>query len=227
MSRRLWVLCGWAWATTGHAAGGHFAVDDAAILEVGQCQVETWVEREGAARSLVHVGPACRVGPVELGWNVDRSQWRAHAPETTAGPQVKWVHAVADETSVGVVALAGWQGHAPRYATATLYAPLTVQAFPGLWLHANLGRDWFAGRSSSSRAGLAIEWQASPAWTVLGERFRQSSESVRRIGARWQASEPVSIDLSRAIGVGSASQGWWTLGVNWTFDVGQAARQRR
>ena len=58
-----------------HAAGGHHAVDDAAILEPGECQVETWADRErGGDRTLVHVGPACRIGPLEIGVNLDRTR---------------------------------------------------------------------------------------------------------------------------------------------------------
>lgn len=48
------------------AAGGHHAVDDAAILEPGQCYIETWLGRETrGARRLLHAGPACRVAGVD------------------------------------------------------------------------------------------------------------------------------------------------------------------
>ena len=29
-------------AADGHAAGAHFGVDDAALLDAGTCQIETW-----------------------------------------------------------------------------------------------------------------------------------------------------------------------------------------
>ena len=52
-------------------AAGHFDVDDAGMLDPGQCQVETWVERHAAAGTLTHVGPGCRAGPVELALNAN------------------------------------------------------------------------------------------------------------------------------------------------------------
>ena len=54
------------------AAGGHYAVDDAVILEPEACQVEFWIDKAADGRgTLLHAGPACRVGPVELGLNLD------------------------------------------------------------------------------------------------------------------------------------------------------------
>ena len=54
------------------AAGGHFDVDDATIVNPGRCQVEAWITRVPAeAATVFHVGPACRVGPVEIGLNFD------------------------------------------------------------------------------------------------------------------------------------------------------------
>ena len=206
-----------------HATGGHFAVDDASILDVDECQLEAWIERSGSASTLVHLGPACRVGPVELGLNVDRLQAKDRSVVTVFGPQVKAVAALGDRLGVGVVALAGWQGDGPRAALASLYVPVSVRVLPSLWLHANAGRDWVAGRSATSRAGLALEWQAADRLAVIGEGFRQGGANFERVGVRWQASA-FSIDLGRAFG---ASQTAWALGVNGTFDVAAGARRPR
>jgi hypothetical protein len=206
-----------------HAAGGHFAVDDAAILDPDQCQLESWEEFEtGGARSLFHFGPSCRVGPVELGLNVDRLRSRGRDSSTVFGPQVKWAVAVDDDFSVGFVGLVGWQGKAPRYAGATLYLPFSLHVAPPLWLHANGGRDWYRGAPSTSRLGLALEWDLGTTWTMTGELFRQASGNFARLGTRWQASPNVSIDLSRASALGVRSSGWWSLGANWAFEVDRA-----
>jgi hypothetical protein len=59
-----------ACAPSAHAAGGHHAVDDASILEPGQCQVESWVDREnGGNRSTLHAGTACRVAGTSRPWS--------------------------------------------------------------------------------------------------------------------------------------------------------------
>ena len=215
-----------ALAAPAQAAGGHFAVDDATILDVDECQLEAWLERGGSASTLLHLGPACRVGPVELGINIDRLQAKHRSPVTVFGPQVKAVAALGDRLSVGVVAIAGWQGDGPHAAVASLYAPVTVRVLPSLWLHGNAGRDWVAGRSASSRAGLALEWQALDRLAVIGEGFRQAGANFERVGLRWQASA-FSIDLSRAFGASQTARGWWALGVNGSFDVAAGARRPR
>jgi hypothetical protein len=204
-----------ALAGEGRAAGGHFAVDDATVLDPGQCQVETWVERHAAAGTLTHVGPGCRAGPVELALNADHL--RGESSATLVGPQVKWVGAIDERVSVGVVALAGWTGHADRYANAALYAIGTVRLADGIWLHVNGGRDWYAVLPPTSRAGVSLEWQATPAWSLIGEGYRQSGANVGRVGVRWQASSAVSIDLSRAWASSTMIAPWWTAGVNWSF----------
>src|SRR5678815_4130969 len=130
------------WAPKGHAAGGQFAVDDAAILDVGTCLIETWWERADRAGSLLHLGAACRVGPVELALNADRIQPRDRAPLTPVGPQIKWAVPIDDRVSVGLVALVAWQGSAPHYAGATVYAPLTLRIAETLLLNVNVGQDW-------------------------------------------------------------------------------------
>ena len=212
-------------AAEGRAAGGHFAVDDAAILDVGTCQIETWRERADHVGSLLHVGPACRVGPVELAVNADRIQSSGVAPKTPVGPQIKWAAAVDDRVSVGLVALAGWQGSAPRYAGATLYAPLTLRVADALQLNVNVGRDWVRDMPTRGRAGVSLEWQSAPEWTIIGERFRQYGSDFARLGVQWQQSNALGFDLSRAVGVGATSAGTWTLGATWTFDAPLATRR--
>ena len=98
-----------------------------------------------------------------------------------------------------------------------LHAPVTVRLADGLWLHANGGRDWFGEAPASTRAGVALEWQAAPAWSLTGEAFRQAGFNVARVGVRWQASATFSIDLSGARGAGAALGSFWSLGANWTF----------
>lgn len=77
-------------AGAGARAAGHFDVDDAGTLDAGQCQYEAWWGRTGTEPvNGLHIGPSCRVGPVELGLNADRlSAQGVHS--VTAGPQLKW-----------------------------------------------------------------------------------------------------------------------------------------
>ena len=192
-------------ATTGQAAGGHFAVDDATILEPGMCQLEVWRDSADQIGSLWHVDPACRVGPVELAVNVDLLRVRERPSQTAFGPQVKWAGAIDDRINVGLVASATWRVATPQYVGATLYAPLTAQLSESLRAHFNVGRDWLRDGASFAHAGVALEWQALPAWAVIVERFRQAGGDFARVGAHWQASEAIGFDLSRTRGLGAAA----------------------
>ena len=100
-----WLLVvAWAWAATAQA-GGHFDVDDAGMLAPGECQYEVW-GGHGTPRSIdfAHLGPACRVGPVELGLNVDWAKGDFDRVDLL-GPQVKWVFFGQEEGASLAVAL--------------------------------------------------------------------------------------------------------------------------
>ncbi|RYF01385.1 MAG: hypothetical protein EOO32_04190 [Comamonadaceae bacterium] len=221
-SRHCWhVAGGLCWLTgQAHAAGGHHAVDDAAILEPGQCEVETWIDRERhGPRSLVHVGPACRVGPVELGFNVDRTQLSGQGAATAAGPQVKWAYPLTESLGVGVVVAANGRDRTPRALTGVLVFPLTWQATDTVALHLNLGKDFRRGdEPDTRRSGAALEWAALPAWSFVAERFRESDTNHWRVGARHVLSEGLTVDLSRAQASQRRVPTWWTVGVTWAFD---------
>lgn len=201
-----------------HAAGGHHAVDDAVILEPGECQVEIWADRARAgARTLVHVGPACRVGALEVGLNLDRARIAGDAAVRSGGPQLKWAAPLTASLSVGAVAWTTWQDIEPRLAGSSLVIPLTWQATERLAVHVNLGRDFRRRGPDMQRSGAALEWAALPQWSFVAERFRENEGNFRRFGARYEVSKVLSLDLSQARGLSGAAPAWWTLGVNWTF----------
>ncbi|RQO55449.1 hypothetical protein DBV14_11890 [Variovorax sp. KBW07] len=221
-------LCGLA-ATQTHAAGGHHSVDDAAILDPGQCQVETWTDwHVRSAQGLLHIGPACRVGPVELGLNLEREHGSSSSSErrtVRAGPQIKWAFAINDSLSAGVLASANWQsttpheGHATslRFASSSVVIPVTWQIDDNWRAHLNLGHDFHRAQPSTSHSGAALEWSALPTVSFVAERFRESNNNAWRAGVRWTPVQALSIDLSRAQGLRADAPAWWTLGFTWVF----------
>lgn len=206
-----------ALARAAPAAGGHFDVDDATTLAPGQCQLETWFARAPAlGASLGHLGPACRVGPVELALNLDRVDAAARR-RTLIGPQVKWATDPAlGPVSAGVVVGAlvdvargggtGW----------TLYAPLTWNVDPRVALNLNLGVDRDAGGRRSRRLGVSGEWALHDRVTLLAERVRFGDEWASRLGARVALTDALSLDLSAAR-LGPAATRALTLGLNHEF----------
>jgi hypothetical protein len=65
--------------------------------------IETWFEhgRELGAH-LGHVGPACRVGPVELGLNFDAIRTSVGERTNVGGVQAKWARPLTEKISIGV-----------------------------------------------------------------------------------------------------------------------------
>jgi hypothetical protein len=214
----LLLLSGFDNAGHAYAAGGNHFVDDAAMLAPGHCQVEVWGDRErNGNRKLLHAGPACRAGPVELGFNLDHTSVRGVGNVTVAGPQMKWTRALNDSFSAGVVVAAGWQDNLPRFLGTTVVFPVTWQAGTAVLLHANLGWDFRHRSSDTLRAGVSAEWTPLPAWSLVAERFRESDTNFWRAGVRYAVSPQVSIDLNRAGGLNGASHPWWTVGLTRLF----------
>ena len=205
------------------AAGGHHAVDDAALLEPGQCQLELWWDHEsGGARSLLHAGPACRVGAVELGLNLDHVRLDGTGTTSIAGAQLKWARDVGNGWSAGVVLWLAGQDRAPHNLGSTIVIPVTWQATETLLAHVNVGRDFRPGERDLNRAGIALEWtplgNGSLNGSLIVERFREGGANFWRAGARWALTPMSSVDLSRARGLDSSAGAWWTLGLSWVFE---------
>jgi hypothetical protein len=198
------------------AAGGHHAVDDAALLAPGECQIETWLERRGDGRRLLHGGPACRYGAFEWGLNLDATRQAGAGSAMAAGPQVKWAYPLNDRLAVGLVLSATAQDSAPRLAGGGLVLPLTWQAAPSLQLHLNLGRDFRRSAPDTARSGAALEWAPGASWSFVGEGFREGGATFQRLGARYALGPALQADLSRTWGRKNAADGW-TAGVNWIF----------
>lgn len=205
-------------APPAQGAGGHHAVDDAAILDPGQCQIETWFNRErGGARTLLHAGPACRIGAVELGLNADRARADGNAT-TPTGAQLKWAREIGGDFSAGIVIAATAQKGAPGYLGSTIVLPLSWQTTDAVVVHANIGRDARHRERDTSHSGIALEWTPASTWSFVGERFREAGSNHWRAGARWFATPALSVDFSRAQGLHRSPAQWWTIGVNWVFE---------
>src|SRR5262245_38936155 len=195
--------------------GGHFDVDDASVLAPGRCQVELWALRGEEAR-LGHIGPACRVGPVEVGLTLERlSNAGEHA--TLAGAQVKWVTSLSSQVDIGVAA-ATLHDTTRGGDLFTAYVPLTWSVSDAVQLHANLGADRNRDGRTTSRLGVAGEWALDQRVTLLGERFRLLDVIATRVGLRFALGEQASIDVSGARISGSGNRVW---GLGLTFEFGR------
>jgi len=207
------ALCGLVHLGGAWAAGGHHAVDDAAILETGQCELEGWFGRARGGERSLHAGAGCRVGPVELGAASDYARFQGES-QTGWSAQAKWAHEIAPGFSAGLSLAAGWQARErPRHQGVALVALASWLPREGLALHLNLGRDFVHHGADLERAGIAVEWQPRAGWTLMAERYQEERMHFARAGLRWAIDERWSVDASRARRLSGPGQSSWTIGL--------------
>ncbi|RYF68377.1 MAG: hypothetical protein EOO29_35285 [Comamonadaceae bacterium] len=184
-------------------AGGHLDVDDAGTLDPGQCQYESWYGRAGPEPATgFHIGPACRVGPVEFGLNLDRFRVDGEPHALALGPQIKWTwfgQAPDARFSAAVSAGATWDRTHRGKPGRQLVFPFTWRAADDLQIHVNLGADWVPVTGTrTGRGGLGTEWALNEHVSLLAERNRAFGQWTSRAGVRVSLSPFVSIDLTAA-----------------------------
>jgi hypothetical protein len=212
------VAC--ALSATGARAAGHFDVDDAGTLDPGQCQYETWWGRTGTEPvNGFHFGPACRVGPVELGLNFDRLSVHGERA-VTVGPQLKWTflgQAADAKLSAAVSMSAVFDATHGGRAGGQFVVPLTWRPTGSLQLHANLGADWATGTGKRTpRMGVAAEWAMNDTVSLIAERNRAAGAWTSRLGARIGLTPLISIDVSRSRTGPEGTRGF-VIGLNHEF----------
>ena len=218
MSSKILPIASLLLAGGAHAAGGHHAIDDAVLLEAGQCEAESWLSHAPGGGRLLHAGGSCRVGPVQLGGAGEHVRTSGNPSQTAWGLEAKWAHAVGEKLSIGALLQPAWQAHvSPRYQGVAFIALATWTPAENLALHANLGRDFVHGDRDRNRGGVAIEWSPVQRWTLVAERYREQDTHFARAGARWQAGERWSVDLGRAQRLSGPAPSTWTLGFTRVF----------
>jgi hypothetical protein len=199
---------------TAFAAGGHHAVDDAALLEPSQCELETWASHSRDER-LAHGGASCRAGAVELGLGFERSLQGPGATRS-ATAQVKVAGEFGGGFSAGASLSPFTRTGANRESGATLLL-LATRSGARWAAHLNAGMDFVRHAGSAARAGAALEWTASPAWAAVGEWYLERGNRFARAGLRWKPSDAWDVDISRTAALGGDSAPLWTLGANFRF----------
>lgn len=183
-------------------AAGHFDVDDAGTLDPGQCLVEAWAGRLRSPSDLnfQHLGGACAAGPVELGFNLDRTASPDAGAAVYAGPQIKW-------NFWGREPEASWSAAAALVATVDLrhggraggqfLLPLGWRASAQVSVLFNAGVDWATGTGAATgRRGAAVEWTLTEALTLIAERNRAFDLWTSRLGARVTVAPLTTIEVS-------------------------------
>ena len=211
-------------AGSARAAGGAYAVDDAAIGKVGDCQIESWVS---SARNGDFIGvtqPACVVDvglPVEI---TTLAQWLRVDGDSVGvvGMQGKLVlPAQAKGIAVALVVGATYDLTVGQSALTFVNMPLSVELNDRLrvnfntgWLHDALLEDdhltWGAG----------FEWDFVKSVTLIGEIYGQTnhfSDPRAQAGVRYSPRANVDLDLIGGHNITGEQSRWLTAGATFRF----------
>jgi hypothetical protein len=154
---------------------------------------------------------------MELGLNLDAIRNDIGVRTHVAGAQAKWARPLTATVSIGAEVAAAWQDRSPHRVGTSVLIPLTWQASDTLQVHVNAGRDFLQNAPDADHGGIAAEWSPSEAWSFVAERFRELHVDRWRLGVRRTLNANLSVDLSRAQGLGKAPSSW-TAGIGWVFD---------
>lgn len=183
------------------SAGRPLTTEDAAALEEGRCQLESWMDRSRDSRTGWLV-PACNFG-AGIEWQAGAARTREASSDrfTEAYVQAKRTFLEVEEgrSDVGVGLVAGL-GRRPLnerhrgWSNPYVTVPLTLSTL-GALIHLNAGwaRDKEARRDATTW-GIAAELPHGR-WTAVAEAFGETSaRPTLRFGGRW-AVVPDHLDL--------------------------------
>lgn len=201
------------------AADDHRPVEEATLLQRGECEQESWVRRfRGGSEAQLAIGLACRVGPVQLGATRERA--REEDGHATSGQlEAKWGREVAEDLFLALGLQPEWEWRrGVRYSGTQVAVLGTWSPRLDLDLHVNLGRDFVHRGRDLPYHGMAIEWTPTPGWWVLAERYFRERTHFVGVGVRWEAGRQWSIDLTHARRLAGPGLSHWTLGVTIDLD---------
>ena len=212
-ARRAGVL-GLVLAAAGPAFASREGVEEAEILERGECELEfAYARAQGDARGYM-TEVSCRTGPVQLNGELEHAR-QPEGSETQTAAEVKWAREVAEGWSAGILLRAQWAAHQhPHHDATALVGLLTYEPSPDLELHLNVGRDFLRGGGHQLRSGIGAEWHVSGRWTLLAERYAQEETHFFRGTVRWAAGHNWALEFGRAERLAGPNPSRWTLQVN-------------
>lgn len=190
-------------ACTGAHAGRPMVVDDAAIVDTGSCQLESWTQRP-QGQTEYWAMPACRVGAWELAAGLGRIEpdgagsYRAHAL------RAKTIFHALETNGWGIGLTIGdqYRGGGGLAGDVSVLVPLSVSLLDDrVLVHANAG--WLhrhaAGRGTALWA-LGTEWAVARPLTLTLEGYgSQRAHAYGQVGLRVDAI-PERLALDAGVG---------------------------
>lgn len=217
-----WLCCGLA--ANAHAAGGPYVVDDAAIGNVGECQVESWISVASNGDFIGVTQPACvvRIGvPVEFTTAL-QSVRADHEWAALTGLQGKFILVPMEPNNAAVALTIGTLVDATHGESLTFVnVPLTIKVNNGLRANVNVGWLFDTIHDVGHLTwGGGFEWDFHKSWTLIGEVFGltgDQSEPRMQAGVRYSPTTAVDLDVIYGYRLVGDKADWITAGLTVRF----------
>ncbi|ARB30195.1 hypothetical protein HX787_01100 [Pseudomonas tolaasii] len=211
-----------------YAAGGAYTVDDGAVNDPGECNVDAWYTANRHQGNLHNetLNPACTFSALpSVQWSAALSRAsNAGNAETQVSPQVK-AQVWAREDLGLQLAVSGTSHFAldrhHAFDGADLNIPLTWQPMQALRL--NLNGGWthaYNGGEQNHRLtwGTGFEYQLMDALTLIGERYGQKGgEQAWQAGPRFHLGKLIDVDVVAGQSLTGDRNQWLTTGATVRF----------
>ncbi len=211
-------------ATSAYAAGGAYAVDDAAIGNVGECQIESWVAAASNGNVVGVTQPACVVKlgvPVEFtttlqGVRID-GEWA-----TLGGLQIKFILLPMDPNNFAIALVLNTLQDVTKGTNVTFVnAPVTLKVRDDFRFNLNSG--WLHDSIHDTNHftwGAGFEWDFRKQWTAIAEIYGQTghlSSPRAQAGLRFAPTKDVDLDLIYGHNIAGENASWITAGLTVRF----------
>ena len=217
-----------AMVSKAHAAGGSYVVDDGAINDPGQCNVDAWftANRHDGSTHNQTLSPACTfTGMPSVQWTAALSRAdTASSGETQVNPQAKAQVFTQKDLGLELAVSAGAHFALDRQHTfdgADFNIPLTWQPVEALRLNLNAG--WTHAYNDGDQKhrltwGTGFEYQVAPALTLIAERYGQEGgDQAWQAGPRFHLGEFVDVDVVVGRSLIADQAQWLTTGATVRF----------
>ncbi|MBA3981430.1 MAG: hypothetical protein C0462_12600 [Alcanivorax sp.] len=195
------LLCGpllWFGAAPVHAAGGHYAVDDATLVDPGRCQLEAWYTHADSNNRSVTALPACNVtGNLELTLGMAR-EWLEDGNDTEVEFAGKTLLRDMEEGGIGVALSVAtfWRNETDHFEAVEVVLPVSVPVNDRLLTHVNVGWGRERGEQDDALWGVGAELDLVHGISLIGETYG-SHRGGTRLGAGLRYGiGPVDLDLA-------------------------------
>jgi len=211
-------------ATGAHAAGGAYAVDDAAIGSAGECQVESWIAIASNGDLVGVTQPACVVDlgvPVEITAAAQAArldgQWA-----TLTGLQVKFIVLPMGSNNLAVGMVLNTLFDTTKGVNVSFVnVPVTLKLRDDFRLNLNSG--WLHDTIDDTNHltwGAGFQWDFRRQWTLIAEVYGQTghlSDPRMQAGLRFAPTKAIDLDIVCGRNIAGENANWITAGLTVRF----------